>query len=178
MVTLLYLISQVVLCIVAKEHVRGQAIEKKEQEDVKFSDMFTLFKKNDQFRINIISIFLNYLASGTLVAFAMYYCYLVFGYGSTKGGSISFMLTVMYAISTLVSQVLYAIFAKKFTRKQIYSIAGLFIIAGYLLFFLLVSQFWFILAVNMPWLIYIGALLLFLDRFGIGCYYRANAIHN
>lgn len=164
-VTLLYLISQVVLCIVAKEHVRGQAVEKKEQEDVKFSDMFTLFKKNDQFRINIISIFLNYLASGTLVAFAMYYCYLVFGYGSTKGGSISFMLTVMYAISTLVSQVLYAIFAKKFTRKQIYSIAGLFIIAGYLLFFFTgFPIFGFILAVNMPWLIYIGALLLFFGQ--------------
>lgn len=164
-VTILYLISQIVLVVVAKEHVRDEQKEKKEKDGVKFSDMFTLFKKNNQFRVNMISIFLNYLASGTLVAFAMYYCYLVFGYGSDKGGNISFMLTVMYAISTLVSQILYSILAKKLTRKQIYFMAALFITAGYLLFFFTgFPLIGFIPAVSMPWIIYIGALFLFFGQ--------------
>lgn len=161
----LYLISQLVLCVLAKEHVRDEALEKKEQEDVKFSDMFTLFKRNDQFRVNVISIFLNYLASGTLVAFAMYYCYLVFGYGSDAGGNISFLLTVMYAISTLGSQILYPFLSKKLTRKTIYLIAGIFITAGYLMFFFTgFPVFGFIPAIGHEYLIYIAALLLFFGQ--------------
>jgi len=161
-VTVLFFVSQVVLCLVAKEHVRDEEAEKKEQEDVKFSDMFTLFKKNDQFRVNIISIFLNYLAAGTLVAFAMYYCYLVFGYGSDRGGNISFMLTVMYAISTLISQVLYPIISKILSRRTIYYISGGLIIAGYLLFFFTgFPLFGSIPAVSNPFCIYIASLLLF-----------------
>ena len=94
----------------------------------------------------------------------MYYCYLVFGYGSTKGGSISFMLTVMYAISTLVSQVLYAIFAKNLLEnKYIVSLVYLLSLAICYSFYWF-PNFGFILAVNMPWLIYIGALLLFFDK--------------
>ena len=161
----LFLISQIVLCLMAKEHVRDEEVEKKEQEDVKFSDMFTLFKKNDQFRVNIVSIFLNYLASGTLVAFAMYYCYLVFGYGADAGGNISFMLTVMYAVSTLVSQVLYPILSKKLNRKQIYTIAAAFIAAGYLMFFFTgFPVFGSIPAIANPILVYIPALLLFFGQ--------------
>lgn len=136
-VTALYLLSQILICVMCKEHVRDEEAEKKEIEDVHFKDMFLLFKKNDQFRVNVIAILLHYLASGVIVGFGMYYCYIAYGYGTGEGatgGTVSFMITVMYAIGTLISQSLYPILAKKLNRKKMYCLAGIFIILGYVMF--------------------------------------------
>ena len=128
----LYLISQIVLVLFTKEHkVEASAT----QEEVKFKDMITLFKKNDQFRINIVAILLNYLGAGTVVGFGMYYFYLRFGYGSEAGGSIQFMFTIMYAVGTLLAQVLYPFISRVLTRKKILMISMISIIVGYLALF-------------------------------------------
>ena len=132
-VVTLFIISQIVLVLFCKEHKREENEEK--SEDVKFKDMFTLFKKNDQFRINIIAILLNYLGSGTVVGFGMYFFYLRFGYGSEAGGSIQFMFTVMYAIGTLLAQILYPFISKVFNRKNILTLSFVTILIGYLTLF-------------------------------------------
>lgn len=133
-VVVLYLISQIVLILFCKEH-KDEGNEEK-QEEVKFKDMITLFKKNDQFRVNIIAILLNYLGGGTVVAFGMYYFYLRFGYGSAAGGNIQFMFTIMYAVGTLTSQIAHPFISKLVKRKNILLISFFTILAGYLgLFF-------------------------------------------
>lgn len=129
----LFLISQIVLVLFCKEHKREE--DEGKQEEVKFKDMLLLFKQNDQFRINIIAILLNYLGSGTVVGFGMYYFYLRFGYGSDAGGSIQFMFTVMYAIGTLLAQILYPFLSKFLKRKNILTVSFITILIGYFLFF-------------------------------------------
>ena len=132
-VVVLFLISQIVLVLFCKEH-KDEGIEEK-QEEVKFKDMITLFKKNDQFRINIIAILLNYLGGGTVVGFGMYYFYLRYGYGANAGGSIQFMFTVMYAVGTLLAQVAYPFISRILKRKQILTISFFTILLGYLTLF-------------------------------------------
>ena len=97
--------------------------------------MITLFKKNDQFRVNIIAILLNYLGGGVVVGFGMYYFYLRFGYGGTRGGNVQFMFTIMYAVGTLLAQVAYPFISKFLTRKKILFISFITILLGYLALF-------------------------------------------
>ena len=132
-VTVLFLISQLVLVAFCKEHKEEGKEEK--QEEVKFKDMITLFKKNDQFRVNIVAILLNYLGGGTVVGFGLYYFYLRFGYGGEAGGAVQFMFTVMYAIGTLTSQVAYPFLSKILKRKKILLISFITILIGYLMLF-------------------------------------------
>ena len=132
-VVLLFLISQIVLVLFTKEHKREDNEEK--EEEVKFKDMITLFKKNDQFRINIIAILLNYLGGGTVVGFGMYYFYLRFGYGAEAGGSVQFLFTVMYAVGTLLAQVAYPFLSKVLKRKNIFLLSFITILIGYLTVF-------------------------------------------
>ncbi len=132
-VVALFLLSQIILILFTKEH-KDEGPEEK-QEEVKFKDMITLFKRNDQFRVNIIAILLNYLGGGTVVGFGMYYFYLRYGYGSTAGGSIQFMFTIMYAVGTLVSQIAYPFISRLLKRKQILTISFITILIGYLALF-------------------------------------------
>ena len=133
-VVTLFLISQIILVLFTKEH-KEEGIEEK-QEEVKFKDMITLFKKNDQFRVNIIAILLNYLGGGTVVGFGMYYFYLRYGYGGSAGGAIQFMFTIMYAVGTLVAQVAYPFLSRALKRKQILTISFFTILVGYLTLFI------------------------------------------
>ena len=133
-VVALFLISQIVLILFCKEH--KEEVTEEKQEEVKFKDMITLFKRNDQFRVNIIAILLNYLGGGTVVGFGMYYFYLRYGYGGEAGGAIQFLFTVMYAVGTLLAQVAYPFISRVLKRKQILTISFFTILAGYLALFL------------------------------------------
>ena len=130
----LYLISQILICVGCKEHERDPEQEKKEQEDVKFSDMFKLLKNNKQFRVNIIAIFLEYLGSGVVVGFATYYFYLTYGYGTSA--STIFMFTIMYAVGTLLAQFLYPLLNKFVNRKGLFLISGIALTVGYAAMFI------------------------------------------
>ena len=133
-VVVLFLISQIILVVCCKEH-KEEENPDEPHEEVKFRDMITLFKKNDQFRVNIIAILLNYLGGGTVVGFGMYYFYLRFGYGSSAGGNIQFMFTIMYAVGTLISQIAYPFISKVLKRKNIFVISFVAILIGYLSLF-------------------------------------------
>ena len=136
-VTSLYLISQIALVLVCKEHKRDPELEAKEQNDASFKDMFTLLKKNKPFRSNMIAILLNYLGSGVLVGFAVYYFYLMYGYGNKAGGNIQFIFTIMYAVGTLIAQVAYPLLSRVMTRKTLTLVGGICFTAGYAAMFLL-----------------------------------------
>ena len=132
-VVTLFLLSQIILVLFCKEHKQDETGEK--EEEVKFKDMITLFKKNDQFRVNIIAILLNYLGGGIVVGFGMYYFYLRFGYGSEAGGSIQFLFTIMYAVGTLLAQIAYPFISKALKRKNVFLISFITILIGYLTLF-------------------------------------------
>ena len=132
-VVALFLISQIVLVLFTKEHKREDNEEK--PEEVKFKDMITLFKKNDQFRVNIVAILLNYLGGGIVVGFGLYYFYLRYGYGGDYGGAVQFMFTVMYAVGTLLAQVAYPFISKIAKRKNMFLISFIAILVGYLTLF-------------------------------------------
>ena len=130
----LFLLSQIVLVLFCKEH-KEEKVEGQPEEEVKFKDMITLFKKNDQFRVNIVAILLDYLGAGIVVGFGMYYFYLRYGYGSENGGAIQFMFTIMYAVGTLLAQVAYPFLSKVLKRKNIFLLSFITILVGYLLLF-------------------------------------------
>lgn len=135
-ITTLFLISQIVLVFVCKEHKRDPKQEEKERQNVSFKDIIRVLKANKPMRVNMIGIFLQYLGAGMLVAFGTYYGYLVYGYGSTPwlGGFIVLLITVMYGIGTIVSQSIYTALAKRFNRKTILHMAIISAFIGYVIF--------------------------------------------
>lgn len=136
-ITILFLASQIALVFICKERDRAEIDALSLGENVSAKDMLSVFKNNSQFRVSIIAILINYLGGGVLVGFAMYYFYLMYGYGPDLGGSIQFIFTVMYAIGTLVAQLLYPLLIKKFNRKQLLLLAASIFSIGYIgLFFL------------------------------------------
>lgn len=130
---LLFFFSQVLLVFGCKEHVRDPEEEKKEQEDVKFSDMFKLLKQNEHFRVSIIAIFLEYIGSGVVVGFASYYFYLTYGYGVS--GPIILLFTIMYAVGTLLAQFLYPLLNKVLNRRKLYIVSAIALVVGYAMLF-------------------------------------------
>ena len=166
-VSALYLISQIVLVFVCKEHTRSIEEEKKDENAAKLRDIFKIFLKNSQVRINILSILLNYLAAGVLVAFATYYCYLTYGY--RESGTIAFMFTVMYAVGTIIAQVAYPFLArlKWFTRKKFLIISLCLLGVGYLLLFFMGFPLFGekpLAYDNLVFLLYIPAVIIFLGQ--------------
>ena len=85
----------------------------------------------------MIAILLNYLGGGVLVGFAVYYFYLMYGYGSNGGGTIQFIFTIMYAIGTLIAQIAYPFLSKILNRKKLTLIGTISFTVGYVAMFLL-----------------------------------------
>lgn len=166
-ITTLYLISQLFLVFGCKERSRDDYIDK--PEDVKFTDMFKLLVKNKQVRVNIFAILLNYLGAGVVVAFGMYYFYLMFGYGSANGGDKQFLFTIMYAIGTLIAQFSYPLLSKFLKRKHILMVSLATIAIGYLLFFFMgipvfSNQSLVVANPNLMFLLYLSGVIFFFGQ--------------
>lgn len=166
-VVVLYLLSQLFLIAGCKERDRSESEDK--PEDVKFKDMFTLFRRNDQFRTNIVAILLNYLGSGIVIGFGLYYFYLMFGYGADYGGAIQFLFTIMYAIGTIIAQVSYPLLSKFLKRKSIMGVSIATVVVGYLLFFftgipVFSSQALVVANPNLIWLLYGSGVIFFFGQ--------------
>ena len=131
----LFLISQVILVIFMKEKKVDENVEKND-EKMRFRDIFMVIVKNDQLRIAIIAILLFYTAGSVLVASGLNYFYFNFGY--KDGGTYQLYFTIVYAAATLIGQFLYPVFVNKFKLKRmtLFSICAIVSMVGYLgLFF-------------------------------------------
>ncbi len=130
-VSILFLLSQVILVIFMKERKVTDVIEKND-EKMKFKDIFSVILKNDQLRVSIIAILLYYTGSSVLVAAGLNYFY--FNYGYEVGGTYQFYFTIVYAAATLIGQIMYPIFVNKFKIKRmtLFSICSLVTILSYL----------------------------------------------
>lgn len=167
-VTVLFLASQIALVLVCKEHERPSREAEAEEEKTRLRDVFTIFVKNKQVTINIVSILLNYLASGLLTAFASYYTYITYGYRSEAASTVALLLTIMYAVATLIAQFAYPFITriKWFNRRHTLLVSLALIAAGYLMMFFFGFPIFGgnALAVGMEFLLYIAAFVLFLGQ--------------
>jgi Na+/melibiose symporter-like transporter len=99
-----------------------------------FLDLFKIVGKNKQLLRVVIAMFLYYLAAGLLTGIGLNYFYLLFGYGGDKGGFVASLLSVVYVVGTLASQVFYPLMAKKFRKQNILTVCTVVIILTYVAF--------------------------------------------
>jgi len=133
--SILYLVSQVVLCIFMKER-KEDSQEIESSEKMKIREIFTVLGKNDQVRSSIIGVLLYYTGSSILVTLGLNYFYFNFGY--SNAGNYQFYFTIVYAAATLLAQFSFQIIINKFkcSMKRLMTISGIVVGIGYIgLFF-------------------------------------------
>ena len=131
-----FLISQIIVFFMVHDNkddtfIERNTVEKKE-ENITLKQMFKIvFSNNQLLVIAIVFLFAN-LGSAILNAFGQNFFYFKYGYNGTE----MFIFTVIYAAGTLLSQALFPMFAKRFSRMKIAFISVLILSLGYLLFFI------------------------------------------
>lgn len=134
-ISVLFLASQAAVFFFCQEKKRDIEQEEKSEKS-SFLDLFKVVGKNPQVRVAVIAMFLYYLASGVLTGgIGLNYFYLSVGYGSSSGGFVVTLISVMYVIGNVGSQALYPIMAKKMAKQKILTISMIITIAGALGFF-------------------------------------------
>jgi len=128
----LFLILQIILYFFAPEHLRDIAEEKRNAAP-KFKDLFGIIKRNDQARWITIIFFIYYTSSGILNALGINYFYFAVNY--TVGSSVMTYFTIVYGVGVILSQFLFPLLNKKFTRSQLWNICVVVNLIGYTAFF-------------------------------------------
>ncbi|RRD96499.1 MFS transporter [Clostridiales bacterium COT073_COT-073] len=108
----------------------AMAREKKEK-SVTLRDMVTILMRNQQLLVMALVVLLYTTASSFLNIFGQNFFYFKYGYDGRR----IFLFTVIYAVSTLLSQAIYPLLAGRFKRMKIVEISTIVIAAGYFLFF-------------------------------------------
>lgn len=129
------------------------------KEKITLKGMFKIFLRNDQLVTIGIAFLLYNVGSGLLISFGMNFFYFEFGYG--EGGGLITMFTVMYGLGTLLSQFLFPILTKKFSRKKLMTVMAVIIFVGYAL----LLSFGFVLPKNTILLDAIGLLIFLCQGF-------------
>lgn len=105
------------------------------KEKLSLKDMFRIFGRNDQLITIGIASFLFNIVNGLLIVFAVNFFYFEFGY--EQGGNLVFLFTVMYGLGTLISQAMFALLSKHFSRMSLLRIFTCTIVLGYVLLMLI-----------------------------------------
>lgn len=134
--SVLFLASQLAIFFFCQEK-KIDSNQEKVSESTKLADMFRMVGKNRQLLIVVISIFLYYAAASLVVSFGSNYFYLCFGYGGNAGGAIMLVFTVMYAIGTVLSQVLFKPLINRFSRQTLMTACFFIALVAYLVLFLI-----------------------------------------
>lgn len=125
------------LCFMGCQFLTFFGVRERERDDsaekVTLKKMFQIILRNDQLTVIGLSCLFFNICNGLLIIFGTNFFYFEFGYKS--GANLIFLFTVMYGLGTLLSQALYAVLAKKISRKTIIAVMTICIIAGYILFF-------------------------------------------
>lgn len=103
----------------------------KEQPATPLKELFRTIVRNDQLLTVVISLVLFMTAYLTTTTFGIYF----FKYAFGDEGMYSLFAAVL-GVSQLTALLLFPLFSKKFSRMKLFSGAMIFIICGYLLFFL------------------------------------------
>lgn len=132
-VSLCFIITQIILFLFLKEHKRDLEEEKK-HEPAKFKDMFSVVKNNSQVRVMFIILFAYYLGSSILNGLGLNYFY--FAVNFSIGGNVMTIFTVVYGLGYILSQFLFPLLSKRFTRDQLIVASFIALVIGYAAFFI------------------------------------------
>lgn len=132
-----------------------EAPRKDNGEKLSLKDIAKIFARNDQLVHAGIACLLFNVGNNILIVFGVNFFYVEFGYSDS--GSLVFLFTVMYGIGNLISQSMFALINRKFTRRQILRFIIIVIVTGYCLLF----GFGYIIPKNVVLLNAIGFLIFF-----------------
>ena len=135
-VSILFLVSQALIFFLCKEKERDP-VQEEASEKTHFLDLFKMVKENKQLLVVAIAMLLYYFAAGMLTGIGLNYYYLLYGYGTFKGGIMATVLSIVFVLGTLLAQFFYPLLSKKFKKMQLITVTSIVIIVAYLLFYLL-----------------------------------------
>ena len=110
--------------------VRDKRVAQDKQESTTLKQMWRALVGNDQLMWTTLSMGLFMVGYCTTVNFAIYYMKYLFG-----NENMYTVLVAVVGVSQLASLSVYPAVAKRFTRRQLYSLATALVLAGYLIFF-------------------------------------------
>ena len=110
--------------------VKEKRVPREEQESTSLKEMWRALAGNDQLMWTSLSMALFMVGYCTTVGFAVYYMRYVFG---NEGMYV--VLVAVCGISQLSALGVYSNIAKRMSRKKLYSLATMMVIAGYAIFF-------------------------------------------
>lgn len=102
----------------------------KQEEKTSIKGMFKAIFKNDQLLFTTISMALFMIGYVTTTSFGAYFFKYAYGDENMYG-----LFAAVLGVSQLSALVVFPLFSKRFTRKQLYFAATLLVLAGYALFF-------------------------------------------
>jgi|LAHS01.1.fsa_nt_gb Na+/melibiose symporter-like transporter len=135
-VAVLFLVSQTLIFFLCKERARDPKQEEVSSK-TKFSDLFTIVKKNKPLLMVVIAMLLYYISSALLTGSGLNYFYFAYGYGGNKGGLLASLLSVFFVIATIVAQALYPMIAKKWKKQTILTFTFGVSVVAYVIFLLI-----------------------------------------
>jgi Na+/melibiose symporter-like transporter len=135
-VAILFLISQTLIFFLCKERARDPKQEEVSSK-TKFSDLFTILKKNKPLLMVVIAMLLYYISSALLTGSGLNYFYFAYGYGGNKGGLLASLLSVIFVIATIIAQALYPMMAKKWKKQTIIDWTFVIGVVSYVVFLLI-----------------------------------------
>ena len=110
------------------DEVESQGKEK----NINLKDMFRILVRNKQLLVMALVVLLYTTASSFITALGQNFLYFRYGYEGDR----MFLLTVIFAVGTIISQFFFPVLANKFKRMQIVKYSILVSVVGYLLFML------------------------------------------
>lgn len=100
------------------------------QESTSLREMFRILFQNDQLLFTAISMALFMIGYCTTTSFGVYY----FKYAYKEEGMYSVFAAIL-GVSQLTALAFFPLFSKKFSRKNLYAFATVFVVVGYMIFF-------------------------------------------
>jgi melibiose permease/lactose/raffinose/galactose permease len=123
------LITWAFLCFTLFGVKENSAIVNK-QENTSLKEMFSVLFKNDQLMFTAISMALFMIGYCTTTSFGTYF----FKYAFKDEGMYSVFAGIM-GVSQLAALIVFPLFSKKYSRKQLYMAATILVVLGYIVFF-------------------------------------------
>jgi melibiose permease/lactose/raffinose/galactose permease len=131
-----FLIFQTALFLFVQEKDRPETLNEKPK-GISLRLMYRTWFNNKPLFWLVWVLFFYYMGASIINNFALTYFYFSVGYDS--GGALLPILALVFAISTIVVQLLYPTLAKRFTRLQLINFSFILLAIGYALFYLLGS---------------------------------------
>ena len=106
--------------------------ESTKEKSITLKDMFKILVRNKQLLVMALVVLLYTTASSFITALGQNFLYFRYGFEGDR----MFVLTVIFAVGTIISQFFFPVLANKFKRMQIVKYSILVSVIGYLLFML------------------------------------------